>query len=90
MQDQIRFFHVTCIPLFNYNPDKPFVFTSAAFWIFFLLVLAGYSLVYKKLLIRNLYLFLISLFFYYKAGGLFLFILIFVTVIDYTCGISDI
>jgi D-alanyl-lipoteichoic acid acyltransferase DltB (MBOAT superfamily) len=72
--------------LFNYNPDKPFVFTSAAFWIFFLLVLAGYSLVYKKLLIRNLYLFLISLFFYYKAGGLFLFILIFVTVMDYACG----
>jgi D-alanyl-lipoteichoic acid acyltransferase DltB (MBOAT superfamily) len=33
-----------------------------------------------------MYLFLISLFFYYKAGGLFLFILIFVTVIDYTCG----
>jgi alginate O-acetyltransferase complex protein AlgI len=37
-------------------------------------------------MIRNVYLFLISLFFYYKAGGLFLFILIFVTLIDYTCG----
>jgi len=73
--------------IFSYDPDKPFVFTSPAFWIFFLFVLAGYSLVYKKLLTRNIYLFLISLFFYYKAGGLFLFILIFVTVIDYTCGI---
>ena len=72
--------------LFNFNPDKPFVFTSAAFWIFFLLVLAGYSLVYRKLRIRNVYLFLVSLFFYYKAGGLFLFILLFVTVIDYSCG----
>jgi alginate O-acetyltransferase complex protein AlgI len=72
--------------LLNFNSDKPFVFTSAAFWIFFLFVLAGYSLVYKKLLIRNIYLFLVSLFFYYKAGGLFLFILIFVTVIDYSCG----
>jgi len=72
--------------LSDFNPDKPFVFTSAAFWIFFLFVLAGYSLVYKKLLIRNIYLFLVSLFFYYKAGGLFLFILIFVTVVDYTCG----
>ena len=38
------------------------------------------------MVLRNIYLFLISLFFYYKAGGLFLFILIFVTVIDYTCG----
>ena len=72
--------------IFNFNPDKPFVFTTAAFWIFFLLVLAGYSLLYKKLMIRNIYLFLISLFFYYKAGGLFLFILIFVTVVDYSCG----
>ena len=74
------------LSLFDYNPDKPFIFTSAAFWIFFLFVLIGYSLVYKKLLIRNIYLFLVSLFFYYKAGGLFLFILIFVTVVDYTCG----
>lgn len=71
----------------NFSPQNSFVFTSAAFWIFFLFVLAGYSLVFKKILIRNVYLFLISLFFYYKAGGLFLFILIFVTVIDYTCGL---
>ena len=72
--------------IFRYEPDKPMIFTTAAFWLFFLLVLAGYSLVYRKLMIRNGYLFLISLFFYYKAGGLFLFILIFVTVVDYTCG----
>ena len=84
--EQTSLFKSLIIPLLNYNPDKPFVFTSAAFWIFFLFVLAGYSLVYKKLVVRNMYLFLISLFFYYKAGGLFLFILIFVTVIDYTCG----
>jgi alginate O-acetyltransferase complex protein AlgI len=80
-------FNSLLFSLLNFNPDKPFVFTSAAFWVFFLFVLAGYSLVYKKLLIRNIYLFLVSLFFYYKAGGLFLFILIFVTVIDYCCGI---
>jgi len=84
--ERTSLFNALVFHLLNYNPDKAFVFTSAAFWIFFLFVLAGYSLVYKKLVIRNLYLFLISLFFYYKAGGLFLFILIFVTVIDYTCG----
>ncbi len=72
--------------LLDFNPDKPFIFTTSAFWIFLLFVLAGYSLVYKKILIRNVYLFLVSLFFYYKAGGLFLFILIFVTIIDYSCG----
>ena len=83
---EVGFFKSLVFSLLNYNPDKPFVFTSAAFWIFFLFVLAGYSLVYKKLLIRNIYLFLVSLFFYYKAGGLFLFILVFVTIVDYTCG----
>ena len=74
-------------PLASFNPDKPFIFTSAAFWIFFLFVLAGYSLVYKRLVLRNIYLFLVSLFFYYKAGGFFLFILIFVTIVDYLCGL---
>ncbi len=73
--------------IFSYDPDKPLIFTALAFWIFLLVVLAGYSLIYKKLLIRNLYLFIVSLFFYYKTGGLFLFILIFVTIIDYTCGL---
>ena len=73
--------------IFSYNPDKPLIFTVPAFWIFLLVVLAGYSLIYKKIQIRNLYLFIISLVFYYKTGGLFLFILIFVTIIDYTCGL---
>ena len=73
--------------ILNYDPVKPFIFSAPAFWIFFLLVLAGYSLFYKRLTARNIYLFLVSLFFYYKTGGLFLFILIFVTVVDYACGI---
>ena len=73
--------------LFRYNPDEPLIFSTPAFWLFFLFVLAGYSLIYKKLFIRNGYLFLISLFFYYKSGGLFLSLLLFVTLIDYTCGL---
>ena len=73
--------------IFSYHPDKPFIFSNAAFWIFFLLVLGGYSIIYKKLFIRNLYLFLISLFFYYKSGGLFLTLLIIVTFIDFLCGL---
>ncbi len=80
-------FKSLAISVFSYNHDKLFVFTAPAFWIFFLIVLLGYSFVYKKMHIRNIYLFLISLFFYYKAGGLFLFLLIFVTIIDYTCGL---
>src|SRR5664279_368169 len=32
--------------LFSYNPDQPFLFTSPAFWIFFLIVLLGLSLIH--------------------------------------------
>ena len=73
--------------IFSYDPNKPFIFSAPAFWIFLLFVLAGFSIVYKKLYLRNIYLFLISLFFYYKTGGLFLFLLIMVTLIDFSCGL---
>ena len=73
--------------LLRYDPEEPLIFSTAAFWLFFLIVLAGYSLIYKKMFVRHGYLFLVSLFFYYKSGGLFLFLLIIVTVIDFTCGI---
>ncbi len=80
-------FKIIAKEIFCYDPANPFIFTTESFWIFFLLVLAGYSIVYRKLTLRNVYLFLISLFFYYKTGGLFLFLLIFITVVDFTCGI---
>jgi alginate O-acetyltransferase complex protein AlgI len=73
--------------LFSYDASQPLIFSTPAFWLFFLIVLAGYSLIYKKLVLRNGYLFIISLFFYYKSGGLFLLLLIFVTLIDYSCGL---
>lgn len=73
--------------IFRYDPEKPMIFTTAAFWIFMLLALAVYSLIYRKLFLRNFYLFLISLFFYYKSGGLFLLLLLFVTVIDFSAGL---
>ena len=72
--------------IYTYSPDNPFIFTTAGFWIFLLFVLAGYSLVFRKLKLRSLYLLVISFYFYYKTGGLFLFLLIIVTVVDYTCG----
>jgi len=73
--------------VFKYDQNNPLMFSTAAFWLFFLIVLGGYSFIYKKLFIRNFYLFLISLFFYYKSGGILLFLLLFVTLIDYTSGL---
>lgn len=73
--------------IFRYDPGKPFIFTTSAFWLFFLLLLAGYTIVYRKHFLRNFYLLIASLFFYYKSGGLFLFLLVLVTVVDFACGL---
>ncbi len=74
--------------IFLYDPEKPLIFTRFFFWVFFALVLAGYSLVYKNRnrSIRAAYLFAVSLFFYYKSSGMFFFILLFSTVTDFYIG----
>ena len=50
------------------------IFTRMYFWGFFLIVLLFYSLLYKRKALRNFYLFAVSYFFYYKTGGLFVFV----------------
>ena len=84
---ETSFIRLMISSLFRYDPDEPLIFSTPAFWLFLLIVLAGYSVIYKRMFIRNFYLFFVSLFFYYKSGGLFLFLLIFVTLIDFTCGL---
>jgi alginate O-acetyltransferase complex protein AlgI len=81
-------FRIVSDSVLSYNPGDPMIFTTSAFWLFLLVVLAVYSLVYRKLFLRNFFLFLVSLFFYYKSGGLFLFLLIFITLIDFSCGLG--
>jgi len=72
----------------RYAADQPLFFTRLFFWIFFAVVLAGYSFFYRKPPLRNAYLLIVSLYFYYKAGGLFFLILIFSTLVDYFIGIG--
>jgi alginate O-acetyltransferase complex protein AlgI len=74
--------------IFLFDEKNPLIYSRLGFWIFYLVVLMGYSLVYKKNPIRNFYLFLISIFFYYKTGGLFFFILLFTTCTDFTLGMA--
>ncbi len=72
--------------LFLFDPNTPLIFTRLYFWGFFLVVLLLYSVLYKNKPFRNAYLWLVSLFFYYKTGGLFLFILVFSTIVDFFIG----
>ena len=72
--------------IFLFSEDYPLIFTQANFWIFFAVAYLIFALVYKKIKLRNAYLFLASLFFYYKTSGLFIGILIFSTLVDFFIG----
>lgn len=71
---------------FTYSVDEPLLFTQKYFWIFFALVMGGYSIVHKHTARRNTYLFLVSLFFYYKTSGFYFIILLFSTLADFLIG----
>jgi alginate O-acetyltransferase complex protein AlgI len=75
------------ITIFTYTESKPLIFTEVSFWIFFTILMFGYSLLYKKHFLRTIYLVLFSFFFYYKSSGLFFALLIFATICDFTTGI---
>lgn len=71
---------------FVYLPAQPLLFTQRYFWVFFALVMLGYGAVYKHTARRNIYLFAVSLFFYYKTSGFYFIILLFSTVTDFLIG----
>ncbi|MBR3529009.1 MAG: MBOAT family protein, partial [Bacteroidales bacterium] len=88
--------------LFRYDKEHPLLFTQFNFWAFFLLVFAGFCVVKelhwgkrhagtalqrKSQTVRNGYLFIVSLFFYFKTSGLFVLLLILSTFLGYTIGI---
>lgn len=88
LQNWIKWFfspdHLATLLL--YDESSPLIFTRFYFWVFLSVVLFFYAFLYKKIALRNLYLLLVSLFFYYKTSGLFFLILIFSTVSDYCLG----
>lgn len=73
-------------PYLLYTKGEPILFTQLYFWGFFGIVLALYTLVYKKNTWRTFYLLLISFFFYYKTSGVFLLLMIFTICSDYNWG----
>ena len=80
-----KFFEWLLSPFTNHL-EHPMIFTEYPFWIFFLLVLIGYSFLYKKIKLRSVFLFIVSLYFYFKTSGFFFSILLFSTIIDFFIG----
>ena len=82
--------------IFAFDSNSPLLFTQFYFWAFFALVYAVFAMIMEmgnkarkregkkvRLHLRNVFLMVVSWFFYYKTSGLFLLILIFVTVSDW-------
>ena len=72
--------------IWKFSAMSPLNFTSVSFWLLFGVSLLAYSLVYRNRAVRNAFLFLVSLFFYYKTSGVFFILLIFSTIVDFTIG----
>lgn len=72
--------------IFTFSEAFPLIFTQASFWIFFAIIYLVFALIYRKIKIRNFYLLIISLFFYYKTSGMFVGLLIFTTLSNFYLG----
>ena len=73
--------------IFGYNSSSLLLFTGVNFWIFFGIIFFIFTLIYSKIGWRNVFLFIASLFFYYKCGGEFVLLLFILVVINYFLGI---
>ena len=82
--------------IFGFNCDSPLLFTQFYFWAFFALVYAVFAIIMEvgdsrqdsktssnRLHLRNIFLMVVSWFFYYKTSGISLFILLFITCSDW-------
>lgn len=80
--------------LFAFDSGHPLLFTQFDFWAFFLIVFSIFCIIVSlpgwnkgRRVLRNGYLFFVSLFFYYKTSGLFVLLLILSTLIGFFLGI---
>ena len=79
--------------IFAFNSDSPLLFTQFYFWAFFALVYSIFAIIMEignktkgintRLHLRNVFLMAVSWFFYYKTSGIFLLILLFITLSDW-------
>ena len=69
--------------IFLFNKDAPLIFTRFYFWAFFAVVMAIYIAIYKKKGIRNAFLLLVSIFFYWKTSGFYFLLLVLSTCVGF-------
>lgn len=68
---------------FEYDPGNPLLFSSSLFLGLFLVFYLVYTLTRKYTVFRTVYVYLFSIFFYYKAGGEYFILLVLSAFINY-------
>ena len=74
------------LQLFSFDEATPLIFTQLDFWIFFLVVMSIFSFIHKHKLTRSIFLFVVSLFFYFKTSGLLVLLLGLSIIVNYFIG----
>ena len=74
------------LQLFSFNEAQPLIFTQLDFWVFFLIVMSIFSIIHKYKLTRSIFLFVVSLFFYFKTSGLLVLLLGSSIIVNYFIG----
>lgn len=73
--------------IFAFDAGHPLIFTQFYFWAFFACVLVVLAAIGRnRIMLRNAFLFLVSVFFYYKTSGDFTVLLIVATALSYVVG----
>lgn len=74
--------------VFAFDDKSPLLFTQFYFWAFLAFVMLALALIGRnRILLRNAFLFLSSIFFYYKTSGDFTLLLLFATALSYVVGL---
>ena len=74
------------ISLLSYDAASPMLFNSGLFLFLFVGFAMGYALLSRRTTLRILYVVLFSLYFYYKSSGIYVLLLLFVSLSDYLIG----
>jgi D-alanyl-lipoteichoic acid acyltransferase DltB (MBOAT superfamily) len=74
--------------LFSYDPANPMLFNSGTFLLLFTVFISLYALLYRNWMSRTVYVIAFSLFFYYKASGWYLLILLLSICMDYWVALA--
>lgn len=79
----IDLFKNNFVKFFDFDPKHPIILTQIEFWIFFTVVYGIFTVIHKNYKIKNLFLFLVSTFFYFKTSNLFFMLLLFSATNDF-------